>query len=45
MKVAVFSAKPYDKKFLDVANQQHRHELKFFTPMPRHGNCRPRSGF
>ena len=32
MKVAVFSAKPYDKKFLQQANQKHNHELKFFTP-------------
>jgi len=32
MKVAVFSAKPYDKKFLQQANQEHNHELKFFTP-------------
>ncbi len=32
MKVAVFSAKPYDRKFLEQANQQHNHQLKFFTP-------------
>ena len=32
MKVAVFSAKPYDKKFLQHANEQHDHQLKFFTP-------------
>ena len=32
MKVAVFSAKPYDKLFLEPANQQHNHELKFFSP-------------
>ena len=32
MKVAVFSAKPYDKKFLEQANKQHNHQLKFFTP-------------
>ena len=32
MKVAVFSAKPYDKLFLEQTNQQHHHELKFFSP-------------
>ena len=32
MKVAVFSAKPYDKKFLEQANKQYNHQLKFFTP-------------
>lgn len=29
MKVAVFSAKPYDRKFLEQANHDHRHELAF----------------
>ena len=32
MKVAVFSAKPYDKLFLEQTNQQHHHELKFLSP-------------
>ncbi|MEL6495470.1 MAG: 2-hydroxyacid dehydrogenase [Cyanobacteria bacterium J06623_7] len=32
MKVAVFSTKPYDRDFLTQANQEHGHELKFFTP-------------
>jgi D-lactate dehydrogenase len=32
MKVAVFSTKPYDQKFLDEANQKHGHELEFFEP-------------
>lgn len=32
MKVAVFSAKPYDKLFLEKINQQHGHDLKFFSP-------------
>ena len=31
MKVAVFSAKPYDRQFLEKANQQHHHQLKFFS--------------
>lgn len=30
MKVAVFSTKPYDQRFLEVANQAHSHELAFF---------------
>jgi len=32
MKVAVFSAKPYDRQFLDRVNQKYNHELKFFKP-------------
>lgn len=32
MKVAVFSAKPYDRKFLTAANDHHAHELVFFEP-------------
>lgn len=32
MKVAVFSAKAYDKTFLDSANAVGRHELVFFEP-------------
>jgi D-lactate dehydrogenase len=32
MKVAVFSAKPYDKLFLEQVNQQHGHELEFLNP-------------
>ena len=32
MKVAVFSAKPYDEKFLTAVNQQYEHELEFFSP-------------
>lgn len=30
MKVAVFSTKPYDRSFLEAANQKHHHELVFF---------------
>jgi D-lactate dehydrogenase len=30
MKVAVFSTKPYDRSFLEAANQNHHHELVFF---------------
>lgn len=32
MKVAVFSSKPYDQKFLSKVNEKHGHELKFLTP-------------
>jgi D-lactate dehydrogenase len=30
MKVAVFSTKPYDREFLESANEDHGHELVFF---------------
>ena len=32
MKVAVFNAKPYDRKFLTAANTDHAHKLVFFEP-------------
>jgi D-lactate dehydrogenase len=32
MKVAVFSTKPYDQKFLITANYDHEHELVFLEP-------------
>ena len=32
MKVAVFSAKPYDEKFLTAVKQQYKHELEFLNP-------------
>lgn len=32
MKGAVFSAKPYDRKFLSAANAKHAHKLVFFEP-------------
>ena len=32
MKIAVFSTKPYDQKFLMEANEQFGHELSFFEP-------------
>jgi D-lactate dehydrogenase len=32
MKVAVFSAKPYDQLFLEQANQEYGHELEFLNP-------------
>lgn len=30
MKVAVFSTKPYDRRFLEAAGERHDHELTFF---------------
>ena len=30
MKIAVFSAKPYDREFLDAANAVEGHQLKYF---------------
>ncbi len=32
MKVAIFSAKSYDRQFLTAANPQNQHELVFFEP-------------
>ncbi|NIW80452.1 MAG: 2-hydroxyacid dehydrogenase, partial [Calditrichae bacterium] len=32
MKVAVFSTKPYDRKFFQSKNEQFGHELHFFEP-------------
>ncbi|WP_199555690.1 2-hydroxyacid dehydrogenase [Sandaracinobacteroides hominis] len=37
MKVAVYSTKPYDQRFLDAANSAHRHSLHFLEPrLDRH---------
>jgi len=32
MRVAVFSTKPYDRRFLDAANAAGRHELVYLAP-------------
>jgi D-lactate dehydrogenase len=32
MRVAVFSSKPYDRLFLEAANEQYGHELVFLEP-------------
>ena len=32
MRIAVFSTKPYDERFLSEANSDHGHELVFFEP-------------
>jgi D-lactate dehydrogenase len=33
MKVAVFSAKPYDREYLDAANVAEGHQLKYFDDL------------
>lgn len=45
MKVAVFSAKPYDRKFLDTANAQFNHELVYFEPSLRQNTASLAAGF
>jgi len=32
MRVAVFSSKSYDRRFLEAANAEHGHDLRFFEP-------------
>jgi len=32
MKIAVFSTKPYDREFLEAANAEPKHALRFFEP-------------
>jgi D-lactate dehydrogenase len=32
MKIAVFSTKPYDRTFLNAANEGHDHQITFFEP-------------
>lgn len=32
MRIAVFSSKPYDREFLQAANEKYRYELTFFEP-------------
>lgn len=36
MQISVFSAKPYDRRFLDAASERHGHELRYFE-----GKLRP----
>jgi D-lactate dehydrogenase len=40
MKVAIFSTKSYDRKFLTAANSNHHHELLFFEPHLTHDTAR-----
>jgi D-lactate dehydrogenase len=44
MKVAVFSTKPYDREFLEVANYDHEHELIFFETQLNHKTAMLASG-
>jgi D-lactate dehydrogenase len=32
MRIAVFSTKAYDRRFLDAANENHHHEIDYFEP-------------
>ncbi len=45
MNVAVFSTKPYDRKFLEAANVAHQHELRFFEPHLTLETCALAEGF
>lgn len=45
MKVAVFSTKPYDEKFLAQTNANYGHELVFFEPRLNHHTASLASGF
>jgi len=47
MKVAVFSAKPYDRQFLTAANDDHEstHDLVFFEPTLGHDTVSLAAGF
>ncbi|HEY9623703.1 MAG TPA: 2-hydroxyacid dehydrogenase [Crinalium sp.] len=45
MKVAVFSTKPYDRQFLEIANYDHEHELVFFEPQLNRETAMLASGF
>lgn len=45
MKVAVFSTKPYDRTFLEAANQNYHHELVFFETRLGTDTARLATGF
>lgn len=45
MKVAVFSAKPYDRQVLDRANERHGHELAYFEARLGAGTAPLAEGF
>lgn len=45
MNIAVFSAKPYDRTFLEKANAQHGHKLTFFEPRLTIDTCPLGRGF
>ncbi len=45
MRVAVFSTKSYDRKFLQAANSSYGHDLVFFEPHLTRETCGLASGF
>jgi D-lactate dehydrogenase len=45
MKIAVFSAKLYDRKFLDAANADKKHDLEFFEARLTSATARLAAGF
>jgi D-lactate dehydrogenase len=45
LKVAVFSAKPYDREYLTMANGAHGHRLKFFDTVLSPETCLLARGF
>jgi len=45
MRVAVFSTKPYDREFLDRANESHNHELVYYEPRLTKDTIRLAEGF
>jgi len=45
MRVAVFSTKPYDKEYLDLANINNQHELVYFESSLRQKSVRLAEGF
>ncbi|MBN2474928.1 MAG: 2-hydroxyacid dehydrogenase [Pirellulales bacterium] len=45
MDIAVFSTKPYDRQFLEEANQQAGHRLVFFEPRLTQQTCPLADGF
>jgi len=45
MKVVVFSAKSYDRTFLETANAEHNHELVFLEAQPNEHTAPLAAGF
>lgn len=45
MRIAVFSTKPYDKEYLDKANEKDRHELVYFESSLKQKSVRLAEGF
>lgn len=45
MKIAVFSTKPYDRRFFDVANLKYSKDISFFEPPLNHETARLADGF